>query len=293
LYGREGAVRDGEVLVYPFSLDFPPEIRYASFPFRYGGAEAAGIRCLVSSRFAGSMAAEGRAPGALYRALGLEAERVRRVQQVHSRRVLAVGADDGVTGPPAAGAGDGVNGPPAAGGALAEALPRADGMVTADRRLCLLVTVADCLPVFLYDTESGAFGLLHSGWRGTGIVLSALALMKERWHTRPEALAAVLGPCIGVCCYSVDEGRAAAFEGEFGGSGGPYPLGPVTERRVSEEGTPRWYLNLRAANARLLAAAGVRHIAVCGDCTFTDERFGSYRREGQGYTRMAALTGYF
>jgi YfiH family protein len=154
------------------------------------------------------------------------------------------------------------------------------------------VTVADCLPVFLYDTGSGAFGLLHSGWRGTGIVLSALALMKERWHTRPEALAAVLGPCIGVCCYQVDGERAAAFEGEFGG-GGPYPLGPVTERRVQAEGNPRRYLNLRAANARLLAAAGVRHIAVCGDCTFTDERLGSYRREGRDYTRMAALTGYF
>jgi YfiH family protein len=232
------------------------------------------------------MAAEGRARGVLYRALGLEAGRVRQVRQVHSRRVLAVDGVSGING-------GGVAGPSAAGGEVPETPPQADGMVTADRDLCLLVTVADCLPVFLYDTESGAFGLLHSGWRGTGIVLSALALMEEHWHTRPEAIAAVLGPCIGVRCYSVDEGRAAAFEGEFGGSGGPYPLGPVTERRLSGEGIPRRYLNLRAANARLLAAAGVRHIAVCGNCTFTDERLGSYRREGKGYTRMAALTGYF
>jgi YfiH family protein len=226
--------------------------------------------------------AEGRARGGLYRALGLDAGRIRQVRQTHSRRVLAVGNGAG-----------GVPGSPAAGGEAPETPPQGDGMVTADRDLCLLVTVADCLPVFLYDTESGAFGLLHSGWRGTGIVLSALALMEERWHTRPESLAAVLGPCIGVCCYSVDGERAAAFEEEFGGGGGPYPLGPVTERRVSEAGPPRRYLNLRAANARLLAAAGIRHIAVCGNCTFTDERLGSYRREGKDYTRMAALTGYF
>ncbi|MDR2159309.1 MAG: polyphenol oxidase family protein [Treponema sp.] len=268
-------VKEGGVSVYPFGLDFREEPLCASFPFIYEGEAVKGIRCLVSSRSAGNMvySAEGPAPacGALFRTLGLEAGRVRRVRQIHSRRVLAV------------------EGAPAADGDV----PAADGMVTADRNVCLSVTVADCLPVFLYDTGSGAFGLLHSGWRGTGIVLSALALMKDRWHTRPEALAAVLGPGIGVCCYSVDEGRAAAFEGDFGGSGGPWPLGPVTERRVQPEGGPQWYLNLRAANARLLAAAGVRHIAVCGDCTFTGERLGSYRREGKSYTRMMALTGYF
>jgi YfiH family protein len=269
-------VTEGGVSVYSFSLDFRGKSLCASFPFIYEGEAVKGIRCLISSRAAGNMvySAEGPGPacGALFRALGLDAGRIRRVHQVHSRRVLIVEG----AGPP-----------------LAEGdVPDADGMVTADRGICLSVTVADCLPVFLYDTESGAFGLLHSGWRGTGIVLSALALMKDRWHTRPEALAAVLGPCIGVCCYSVDGGRAAAFEGEFGGAGGPWPLGPVAERRVSAEGA-WWYLNLRAANARLLAAAGVRHIAVCGNCTFTDKWFGSYRREGKDYTRMMALTGYF
>jgi copper oxidase (laccase) domain-containing protein len=54
-----------------------------------------------------------------------------------------------------------------------------------------------------------------------------------------------------------------------------------------------FFINLPAANARLLAKAGVRNIAVCQDCTFSDERLGSFRREGQKYTRMAALMGRF
>jgi copper oxidase (laccase) domain-containing protein len=54
-----------------------------------------------------------------------------------------------------------------------------------------------------------------------------------------------------------------------------------------------FFIDLQAANARLLAGAGVRNIAVCEDCTFTDERLGSFRREGPAYTRMAALIGYF
>jgi YfiH family protein len=162
----------------------------------------------------------------------------------------------------------------------------------------LAVTVADCLPVFLLDLRSGSFAALHSGWKGTGIVLTALALMKER-GTRPEETAALLGPCIRSCCYRVDDGRAAFFEAEFGPSslrvraltrgGGPFPLGSVVRRDGGGS-----YLDLQAANARLLAAAGVRHIAWCEDCTFTDERLGSYRREGPGtYTRMAAMAGLF
>jgi copper oxidase (laccase) domain-containing protein len=108
--------------------------------------------------------------------------------------------------------------------------------------------------------------------------------MEARWHTRPEAVAAVLGPCIGSCCYQVDPERARAFDQEFGGPDGAYPLGPVVKGGA---------LDLQAANARMLVNAGVRHIALCTDCTFTDERLGSFRREGPSYTAMAALIGAF
>jgi YfiH family protein len=164
-------------------------------------------------------------------------------------------------------------------------------MVSRDPDIALAVTVADCLPVFLYDTDTGVYALLHSGWKGTGIVLKALSLMTET-GTRPEAVAALLGPCIRPCCYRVDEERAAAFEAEFGaaaaGDAAAYPLGPPVRR---EGGQPA--LDLQAANARLLAQAGVRNIAYCENCTFTDLRLGSFRREGPAYTRMLAVTGYF
>jgi YfiH family protein len=203
---------------------------------------------------------------ALYRALGIRPENVRALRQVHSRDVLI--ADR--RGPPADSPGD--------------------GLVCRERGLWLSVTVADCLPVYLYHGGSGAFGLLHSGWKGTGIVRRALDLMAERWDASPGETAAVLGPCIRSCCYRVDRGRARAFEAEFGGPGGPYPLGPVVREAAGPEGV-EYYLDLQAANARLLALAGVGHLAVCRDCTFTDERLGSFRREGPSFTRMIALLG--
>jgi copper oxidase (laccase) domain-containing protein len=146
--------------------------------------------------------------------------------------------------------------------------------------------VADSLPVFLLDKEKGYWAALHSGWKGTGIVLKALEIMKNA-GTATEAIAAVLGPCIQSCCYCVDEERAKQFETKFGRPLPDDPMGPVTRRDESH-----WYINLQAANARLLSAAGVRHISYCTDCTFTDPGLGSFRREGgQSYTRMIAMAG--
>jgi YfiH family protein len=252
-----------------FSLDFSDgNPAFARFPFIYDGAELSRPVCAVSSRFAGNMAAgqDNPAREKFLRALGLDASLVFSVTQVHSRIMAAADRRSVKAG------------------------PEADGLASGDRAVSLAVTVADCLPVFLYDVEGGAFALVHSGWRGTGIVLEALRLMRERWHTRPETTAAVLGPCIQVCCYRVDGERARVFEAEFGGSAGEFPLGPVVSERAGGPGGPGFFLNLHAANARLLAGAGVRNIAVCRDCTFTDERLGSFRREGPAsYTRMLAV----
>ncbi|MDR1411722.1 MAG: polyphenol oxidase family protein [Spirochaetaceae bacterium] len=262
-----------------FSLDFPDkDPLFARFPFVYEGAELSRPGCAVSSCFAGDMVrAAGQDSPAREKflaSLGLGGAPVFSVRQVHSRGLVVVDRRSAATD------------------------READGLASSDAAVSLSVTVADCLPVFLYDTGGrdsgdGPFALVHSGWRGTGIVLDALRLMQARWHSRPETVAAVLGPCIQGCCYRVDRERARAFEAEFGGPSGEFPLGPVTGERGDLPGGPGFYLSMQAANARLLAGAGVRNIAVCRDCTFTDERLGSFRRQGPAYTRMLAVLGRF
>jgi YfiH family protein len=254
--------------LYAFSLSFDPSAAYARFPLMMNGEAVNGMGCAISSRSAGDMRYSGGNRERFFQSLGLDPDRARSCAQIHSRVVL--NADNSFVNQ-----------------------SKADGMTCKDRDVVLAVTVADCLPVFLCDTETGAYALLHSGWKGTGIVLRALAMMAEQWGTRPSSVAALLGPCIRPCCYPVDEERAAAFEAEFGGSGGDcppeeYPLGPVVRRNGGQPA-----LDLQAANARLLAGAGVRNLSYCVDCTFTDQRLGSFRREGRSYTRMLAVLGYF
>jgi len=161
----------------------------------------------------------------------------------------------------------------------------ADGLVAPRPRFPgategLVITVADCMPIYLWDQDSGAFGLLHSGWAGTGILAEAVALMEARYATRPARLVAAFGPCIGACCYTVDEERARAYEREFGSAA-------VTRL----EGRPR--LDLVAANRGLAERLGIGTLIEAGRCTACDGSFGSFRREGAGrFTRMAATIGY-
>jgi YfiH family protein len=271
-----------------FSLTFSDNYAHLPFTFQNQPAEGAAT-CLISTRSAGAPrhcekeAAE--AQKNWYRRLGLDPDKIFTCAQVHGQDVVPVNRNSSYKPSPG------------------------DGLVSRDSQALLAVTVADCLPIFLWDQKTGAFGVVHSGWRGTGIAVHALKRMKQEWQVKPEQVLVILGPGIQVCCYRVDEARARFFEKTFGPGGAPspgdaydekahpprldaekYPLGPVVQRSKGE-----WRINLQAANAHLLVSAGVdeRNIAVCETCTFTDERLGSFRREGPAYTRMTALIGFF
>ena len=139
------------------------------------------------------------------------------------------------------------------------------------------VTVADCMPIWLWDAVSGAVGLLHSGWKGTGILEHAIGAMVLVGKTSPDSLSVILGPSIGVCCYEVPESRAAYFETEFG------------SECVDRSGMrPR--LDIRAANLSIARRLGVGALLSVDACTSCDPILGSYRREGpESFTRMVAV----
>ena len=227
-----------------------------------------GYAALLSLRQAGDM----RQPAAVTRLLagvGVEPARLRRVRQIHSRRVAACGECRRLTPP------DGT------GTAAMWAGSGADGLLAdgddARRGTVLMVTVADCLPVFL-TSPGGSYALLHSGWRGTGIVAEAVRQLRERVRQPAADLTAVIGPGIGACCYNVDDDRYRLFVSRYG---------PDSVR--SHGG--RRFLDLRAANVVLLRRAGVRDIHVIDECTSCSTRLHSSRRDGGGLRcrLMAAL----
>jgi polyphenol oxidase len=167
-----------------------------------------------------------------------------------------------------------------------------DGMITSNKSLVPVVTVADCMPIFLYDPVTGVFGALHSGWKGTGIVGEAIFLAEKKYGAKPENFCVALGPHIHDCCYNVDQERAEYFRTHFTAE----CITELTEQQIAEKiknGADdsakkyRFCLSLEKANLAVLQQAGVcsENVVCATDCTscaqFADGSFvyGSSRRE--------------
>jgi len=199
---------------------------------------------------AGPFGADRRWPALV--ATGLDAGRVRFARQVHG--VDCLDADAATT-------------------AL---VGTADALYTRARGRPLAVFTADCVPLIVADPDHPVLGLAHAGWRGTvrGIAGRLVATLTARAGVRPGRLRAAIGPSIGPCCYEVDEPVLGPLRAA-------YPDAWAAWTRPTAPG--KWHLDLWAANAAQLEAAGVPPAAIArpGLCTSCRrDLFFSYRREG-------------
>ncbi len=154
-----------------------------------------------------------------------------------------------------------------------------DSLITRSPGFALGVFTADCLPIFLYDPQREAIGLVHAGWRGTarGVTGKAVEKMKAAFLCRSADIRAAMGPCIGPCCYEVDRPVQEAFV-EAG-----FPWDSISHPR--REG--KWSLDLHLANYLLLKAAGVREenieiLKLCTSCNGEILVFLPKRRQDPG-----------
>jgi hypothetical protein len=199
--------------------------------------------------------------------LGVDRAHLVRVHQVHGAAVVVRRAADE---------------------SLPESCPDADVIVSNDPSLALAIQVADCVPMLLADRSTGAVAAAHAGWRGlaAGVPGVTVAALTREFGSRPADLLVAIGPSISAGRYEVGE--------------------DVRERFVaagfSDDQRGRWFSDgVRAAHWQFngwqaaidqLEMAGVpaAQIHPSALCTATDsDRFCSYRRDGRGAGRLAAV----
>jgi len=191
----------------------------------------------------------------LSKTLGIHLSRAVTVDQVQGDKVLILNANHAQA---------------KKGGSLGEG----DGLITKEIGVPILMMVADCLPVFFYDPIHKAIGLAHAGWKGTvsHVAVKTLLAMGEAFGTKPDEARAVLGPCIGPCCYEVGKDVMEQFTEVF-----PWAM-EVLEKRDATH----WKLDLAAANAKQLIEMGLNedHLIRSGLCTVENiDLFYSHRAE--------------
>lgn len=170
----------------------------------------------------------------------------------------------------------------------------ADAILSTHAHAAPCVRTADCVPVLLACTRTGAVAAVHAGWRGivAGVVTAAvreLAALGAReapgtpqaLHARAGDFLAAIGPAIGVEAYEVGEEVAEAFARAG--------LEAYVARRTA---WPRPHLDCAGAVRAQLVAGGLAPECIEGGtlCTVACEFF-SYRADGPRSGRLAAVIG--
>lgn len=149
-----------------------------------------------------------------------------------------------------------------------------DIMLTKIKNRFLIVRIADCVPILLFDPVKKIAAVCHAGWKGTYLKASkeVIKLMAKK-GSDPSNIIAVLGPHICAGCYNVPEQRAKLFN-----------------NFVNKNN--KYYLDLGKENIELLKKAGVKQIEDINICTSCqNELLFSYRKEGPGHGEQVGLIG--
>lgn len=156
-----------------------------------------------------------------------------------------------------------------------------DALICNHKGIFLTVTVADCTPILIYDSQKEAVAAIHAGWKGTvlEIVRKTLELMSKNFGTKGEDCHAYIGTCIDECSFEVDADVADNFSLPF---------------KRWDDNRNKFFIDLKAANKKQLLDFGIpdANIEVSTFSTFDhNDRYFSYRKEKGQTGRMLGVIG--
>jgi len=142
-----------------------------------------------------------------------------------------------------------------------------DALVTKEK-IFLSVTVADCLPIYFYDSKNKIIGIAHAGWRGILKRIVENTLDKIiKLGGEAQNIKIILGPGLRSCHFEIGEDIIDEFKN--------YP-----QCIIEKDG--KIFVDLFGIVKEKLLDKGVlnKNIFDCGECTFCEkEKYFSFRRD--------------
>jgi polyphenol oxidase len=158
---------------------------------------------------------------------------------------------------------------------------QADAIITRDKQVSLLMLFADCVPIMLFDPINKVIAISHAGWKGTinGVVSQTITNMADMFNCSPENIIGVIGPSICVDHYQVGKEVIDQAKTVF-----------TQKDNVMRSINGRFFLNLPAANKKIMEKSGLKSIEMINICTScnTDDWF-SHRGENGKTGRFGAV----
>ncbi len=138
-----------------------------------------------------------------------------------------------------------------------------DGLLSNNINHILEISVADCLPIFVYNKKNFCIGVVHAGWKGLkkGII-SNLSQALSSYDSLSD-FKIFIGPSISQKNYEVKKDFLEYFEREH--------------FLINDD---KYYLDLKKIAVKQLALEGFKDIEFSKICTFENHNFHSFRRNG-------------
>lgn len=154
-------------------------------------------------------------------------------------------------------------------------ISESDAMITQHKGIMLVVSIADCPAVLMYEPYAEVIAAVHSGWRSTNknIVSKTIDIMIEQYNINPDNILCYISPCAGGDNYEVGEEVAKLF--------------PKSVKQTSES---KFLLDLKAEILIQLISKGIlqKNIEISDICTISNDKFHSFRRDKENSGRMGA-----
>jgi len=155
-----------------------------------------------------------------------------------------------------------------------------DGLITSKKyNVNLMIKIADCVPLYIYDNKTQYYGLVHSGWKGTKkhIIINALDMFVDVSKSFLKNIKICIGPHIKSCCYEVDWDVAQHFS--------------FIKKKPFKN---KWLLSLEKEIKYDIINQGIlsENIYTVDICTYESLDCESFRRDKENSKRMLGIIGY-
>lgn len=162
-----------------------------------------------------------------------------------------------------------------------------DGLITNLKNVALVVSLADCQGILLYDSKKEVIGAIHSGWKGTlnKIVENAVNIMIKKFNCNKEDIEAYIEPSILKCCFEVDKDVVDMFKSNFDNIDDLITLGEYKDKQ-------KYYIDTVEINKRVLLNLGLKEDNInlsnlCSKCN--NDVIHSHRGDGVDSGRNVAI----
>ncbi|MBU1164065.1 peptidoglycan editing factor PgeF [Patescibacteria group bacterium] len=154
-----------------------------------------------------------------------------------------------------------------------------DALITNKKGIFLMVTIADCLPIFIYDSKNSICGVMHSGWKSLtkGIIPNFFDEL-SKLNSDINNVKVAIGPGIGKCHFEVKDDVLEQIDAKY----------QIKKNDIN-------YIDLKSYAYDQIVSTGVskNNIEISDECTYCqNDKYFSYRRDKPRQVEsMAAIIG--